>query len=98
MDGESGRSGDDRIDWARAVLASHDIAPSPSGYDEATLARAIQERGWDYSIDGVTGAWTAEVYRQPPGKTISESSASWEDRETALLLAFAIALHDEAEG
>ncbi len=98
MDSQSWRSDEDRIDWARAVLTSHGVPAGPSGYDEATVARAIQSYGWDYSFTGVTGAWTAEVFSGPAAAPQSLSSVTWEDRETALLLAFAIALHAEAQG
>lgn len=97
MDGHSWHSDDD-LAWARAVLAKEGIPPGASGYDETALAKGIYAHGWDYSFTGVTGAWTAEVFRGAAAATQTVGSASWEDRETALLIAFATALDAEAQG
>ncbi len=81
--------------WAHTVLATEGILPGESGYDEATLAMALSQRGWSYAFTGATGAWTAEVFDQPAAIRQSLSRASGEDRETALLVACALALHTQ---
>jgi hypothetical protein len=49
---------EEEIAEAQVALASHGIAPSPSGtYDEATLGDAIHAHGWTYRLEEGDDGW-----------------------------------------